>query len=99
MNPRHIELVQSSFSAVEPTLEKMLLAFYDRLFELDASLRGLFRSPLREQARKLAHFLTLVISGLGRTERILPVIEELGRRHIAFGARQEHYAAVGDALL
>jgi len=99
MTPHQIELVQSSFNLVTPILESATMMFYDRLFQLDPSLRQMFRSPQEEQARKLAHVLTVVVEGLSRPEQILPAVEELGRRHSAYGVRPEHYASVGAALL
>lgn len=99
MTPHQIELVQSSFSLVEPIIEPAAMMFYDRLFQLDPSLRPMFRTPQAEQARKLAHVLTVVVKSLSRPQQILPAVEELGRRHSNYGVRPEHYATVGAALL
>jgi len=99
MTPRQIELVQNSFNMVVPTLESATMTFYDRLFQLDPSLRRMFHGPQKEQARKLGHVLTVVVSGLSRPQQILGAVEELGRRHIMYGVRREHYATVGAALL
>src|SRR5215472_8895350 len=81
MTQHQIGLVQSSFSLVVPILESATMMFYDRLFQLDPSLRPMFRAPQPEQARKLAHILTVVVKGLNRPDQILPAAEELGRRH------------------
>src|SRR5947207_10091885 len=99
MTPRQIELVQSSFNQVVPTLESAAMTFYDRLFQLDPSLRHMFHGAQAEQARKLGHVLTVVVNGLSRPQQILSAVEELGRRHLMYGVRQEHYATVGAALL
>jgi hemoglobin-like flavoprotein len=99
MTPRQIELVQNSFNMVLPTLESATMIFYDRLFQLDPSLRRMFHGPQKEQARKLGHVLTVVVSGLSRPQQILGAVEELGRRHLLYGVRPEHYATVGAALL
>jgi hemoglobin-like flavoprotein len=99
MTQHQIELVQNSFNLVIPIIEPATMMFYDRLFELDPSLRAMFRTPQAEQARKLAHVLAVVVKGLSRPEQILPAVEELGRRHSKYGVRPEHYATVGTALL
>jgi len=99
MTRHQIELVQSSFNLVVPILEPATMMFYDRLFQLDPSLRPMFRIPQAEQARKLGHVLTVVVKGLSRPEQILPAVEELGRRHANYGVQPEHYATVGAALL
>ena len=75
------------------------MLFYDRLFQLDPSLRQMFHNTREEQARKLAHVLKVVVNGLTRPEQILPAVEQLGRRHVNYGVRQQHYATVGAALL
>src|SRR5215471_19142907 len=99
MTSRQIELVQESFQLVTPILDTATTLFYERLFQLDESLRSMFRSPREEQARKLAHVLTVVVKGLSRPEQILPAVEELGRRHNGYGVQPDHYDTVGAALL
>ena len=99
MMPSQIELVQSSFQLIKQDAESAMMLFYDRLFQLDPSLRYMFRNSREEQARKLAHVLTVVVKGLSCPEQILPAVEELGRRHANYGVQAEHYATVGAALL
>jgi hemoglobin-like flavoprotein len=99
MTPRQIELVQHSLNMIGPNLESVAMTFYDRVFEVNPSLRHMFRGPREDQARKLAHVLTLVVRGLSRPQQILGAVEDLGRRHVAYGVRPEHYDAIGDALL
>jgi hemoglobin-like flavoprotein len=31
--------------------------------------------------------------------RLVPVVQDLGRRHVGYGVKDEHYATVGTALL
>ena len=99
MTSRQIELVQDSFKLVTPIIESATAMFYDRLFKLDPSLRPMFKNSLEEQSRKLAHVLTIVVKGLSRPEQILGAVQELGRRHVAYGVQPEHYETVGAALL
>jgi hemoglobin-like flavoprotein len=90
MTSHQISLVQQTFALVRPMLDKATMAFYDRLFELDPSLRRMFHSPREEQARKLAHVLTVVVNGLSRPQQILGAVKELGRRHLVYGVCAEH---------
>jgi hemoglobin-like flavoprotein len=99
MTNLQIELVQSSFESVKPIAEVAADLFYTRLFELDPSLRAMFRTDRAEQGRKLMHMIGMAVKGLSRPEQILPAVEELGRRHACYGVRDEHYATVGAALL
>lgn len=73
--------------------------FYGRLFALDPSLRRMFRGDMDEQGRKLMATLSFVVDKLGRLPELLPAVQSLGRRHAAYGVRDEHYAEVATALL
>ena len=94
-----IILIQSTFAKLLPVAEDVAEAFYSRLFELDPSLRPLFKSDMREQQRKLMATLQVVIGGLAAPEKIIPAARELGKRHVAYGVRDEHYDTVGAALI
>ena len=99
MNERQIELVQATFRLVQPIASDAARIFYTRLFELDPSLRPLFRHDLGEQGSKLMTALAFVVRSLHTPDVILPIVRDLGRRHAGYGVRDEHYATVGDALL
>ena len=99
MQSDEVALVQESFKAVQPIQDKAAQLFYTRLFELDPSLKPLFTGSMAEQGRKLMAALATVVNGLRRPESVLPVVRAMGRRHLGYGVRGEHYATVGEALL
>jgi hemoglobin-like flavoprotein len=99
MTPEQIILVQRSFAAIAPIADTAAALFYQRLFELDPSLRPMFRGPIDEQGRKLMAVLALVVNGLSRLEALLPAVQALGRRHAGYGVQPGHYVTVGTALL
>jgi len=99
MNLQNVELVQESFKAVVPIQEQAADLFYNRLFELDPSIRPMFKGDIKEQGRKLMKTLALVVQGLGNTNDILPLVRELGARHLDFGVTDDQYDTVGAALL
>lgn len=99
MQPDQILLVQESFAAVLPIADIAAVLFYNRLFELDPSLRPLFKEDMQDQRRKLMTTLTVVVRGLTRLDVLLPSIQKLGQRHVAYGVTDEHYATVGAALI
>ena len=99
MTPESKRLVQESWTLVEPIAETAAALFYGRLFELDPSLRSLFRSSREAQAQKLAQALAVVVKGLEHPAQLRGAIEALGRRHAGYGVRDEHYTTVGEALL
>jgi hemoglobin-like flavoprotein len=99
MTPDEVVLVQSSFAKVLPISDVAADLFYDRLFELDPSLRPLFPEDLRDQKKKLMTMLRVAVTGLNDTPSIVPAVQALGRRHASYGVVPAHYATVGAALL
>jgi hemoglobin-like flavoprotein len=99
MTSTQTALVQRSFEQVRPILEPAAVLFYDRLFELDPSLRSLFRNSREAQARMLAQALSVVVKGLERPAQIRGAVAALGQRHAGYGVRREHYTTVGEALI
>ena len=94
-----IALVQKSFAVIAPIADDAAVLFYQRLFEIDPSLKSMFRGDMAEQRRKLMQMLTAAVKGLQRLDRLVPVLEDLGRRHIGYGVTDQHYDTVGAALL
>ena len=94
-----IELVQRTFAVIAPIADDAAALFYRRLFEIDPTLRPMFKDDMTEQRKKLMHMLTAAVKGLPRLDRLVPVIEDLGRRHARYGVTDEHYDTVGSALL
>jgi hemoglobin-like flavoprotein len=39
------------------------------------------------------------VASLDRLPALVPVVQDLGRRHAGYGVKDEHYATVGAALL
>jgi hemoglobin-like flavoprotein len=99
MTPDQIKLVQASFSKVTPIADQAAVMFYDRLFEIAPQVKALFPADMAEQRRKLMSTLAIVVSGLSDLPSILPAASSLATRHVAYGARPEHYPVVGSALL
>jgi hemoglobin-like flavoprotein len=99
MQKHQIALIRSSWEAVLPIAGTAADIFYDKLFALDGSLRKLFPSDLSQQKLKLMATLGRVVSSLDDLPAFLPAVEALGRKHVQYGVKPEHYATVGAALL
>lgn len=99
MTPEQIELVQSTWDAVKPDADTVAELFYQRLFELDPSLKPLFKGDMKEQGKKLMATLNLAVASLTKLEEILPAVQALGRRHVEYGVPDESYQTVGQAML
>ena len=92
-------LVQETFAIIAPIADDAAALFYQKLFELDPSLQQMFRGDMKEQRKKLMQMLTAAVKGLDRLEQLVPVVEDLGRRHVRYGVTDQHYDTVGAALL
>ena len=99
MTPDQVTLVQESFKKVVPIAGKAADLFYERLFTIAPEVRSLFPTDLSEQKKKLMQVLATAVTNLHQVEKVLPAVEELGRRHVAYGVTEKHYEPVGAALL
>jgi hemoglobin-like flavoprotein len=99
MTPEQVQLVQDSFKKVMPIAGTAADLFYDRLFAIAPEVRSLFPSDLTEQKKKLMQMLATAVTNLHQVEKILPAVENLGRRHVSYGVTPKHYEPVGAALL
>jgi hemoglobin-like flavoprotein len=99
MTPEQINLVKENFNQIAPLADEVASEFYQRLFQLDANLRPLFAEDLTEQKKKLMMMLKFAVGTLDRMDVFEPSLQELGRKHVAYGVRGEHYETVGSALM
>jgi hemoglobin-like flavoprotein len=99
LSPHTVELVQRSWAQVMPISDAAASLFYDRLFELDPSVRPLFKSDMAQQKKKLMQMLNMAVDGLSNPSRLVPVLEQLGVRHAGYMVQDHHYGLVGEALL
>lgn len=99
MTPNEIALIQQSFAKVEPIRDLAADLFYNRLFELDPTVRKLFPEDLSEQKKKLMATIAFVVATLDRLEDVVPAVEALGRNHAGYGVAEKDYDTVGAALL
>jgi hemoglobin-like flavoprotein len=100
MTPEQKMIVRDTWHQVLPMADTAARLFYDRLFEIDPTTRPLFKAAsLPEQRQKLMQVLAITVGGLEQLDRLLPAVEELGRRHRGYGVTERHYQSVGSALL
>ena len=99
MTPDQVSHVQQSFAKVAPIADQAAVLFYDRLFETAPQVRAMFPDDMTEQRKKLMGTLALVVNGLSNLDAVLPAASALAKRHVAYGAKPEHYPVVGSALL
>lgn len=102
MEPKTIRLVQTSFQQVIPIADQAMRIFYTKLFEINPAVRAMFpgsEEKMEKQRNKLRDMLVVAVNSLSKPEVLLPALENLGRRHLAYGVESQHYAIVGQALI
>ena len=95
-----LETLETSFDLIAPRGEELVDVFYARLFEAAPAVQPLFaRTDLRKQKSMLLATLVLLRKSLRDLDAIVPKLRQLGARHVAYGARPEHYPVVADVML
>ena len=99
MTPEDIKLIQDSWAKVLPISETAAELFYAKLFELDPKVRTMFKGDMKEQGRKLMAILNTAVNALKNVESIVPALQDMGKRHVKYGVKDEDYDTVGEALI
>ena len=96
---RTVELIRSSWAAVEPQAEELGKHFYATLFTRAPETRDLFPVNMEVQRSRLLRALVHVVQMVDQPDDLVPFLQQLGRDHRKFGVLTEHYDAVGEALI
>jgi hemoglobin-like flavoprotein len=76
-----IRLVQRSFGRAATRKRQMATLFFDRLFELDPTLRPQFSSDLDEQGRRFMRSLALIVSLLDKPAELQQRLHAMSHAH------------------
>jgi hemoglobin-like flavoprotein len=99
MTQEQINLVEGSWDFILLNTNEAGKIFYSKLFELDPSLKYLFKEDIDSQSRKLVSMITFVVHKLNNLEEVVNDVIALGKRHAGYKVKQEHYNTVAAALL
>ena len=95
-----LEALETSFDLVAPHGDELMDVFYARLFAAAPAVKPLFAgTDLKKQKGMLLAALVLLRKSLRDLDKIIPTLHGLGARHVAYGARPEHYPVVGEVLI
>ena len=100
MTEEQISLVKktwSIFREIDPVLVGDV--FYSKLFFDMPHLENLFHGAKDVQARKLVEMLSVIVGRLDSLDELTEEIRQLATRHVHYGVKEQHYKAVGAALL
>ncbi|WP_347311673.1 globin domain-containing protein [Defluviimonas sp. SAOS-178_SWC] len=100
LTPDHIAAIRQSWVALSMDPDTLTERFYAKLFRIAPGVRPLFaNSDMRAQRRKLASAIAMVVHHADNLSAIAPALEDMGRRHVGYGATDAQYDAVGRALI
>lgn len=100
LTTEQVTLVQTSWAKCVPIADVAADLFYTKLFELDPELRPLFPADLADQKKKLMNMITAAVDGLTDLSALVPVVQDLGRRHaVYYKVTAPMFDTVGAALL
>ena len=71
MTPEQKELVRASFDFLLPAAQSTAELFYSRLFEMNPSLRPMFMSDMRGQARKFISMVRVVVTHMDLIDQVI----------------------------
>lgn len=92
-------IVKESYAEIEPYGDAVISYFYGWLFAERPELRALF-PPMMDKHRDLfLRALGRIVCTLDNPGALASFLSQLGRAHRKFGVLEEHYDAVGRALL
>jgi hemoglobin-like flavoprotein len=100
MTAEQIALVKKTwkvFRDIDPVLIGDV--FYSKLFLEVPHVKHLFKTSRDVQSKKLIDMLSVIVGRLDRLDEITEDIQQLAIRHVRYGARPEHYKAIGRTLI
>jgi hemoglobin-like flavoprotein len=96
----NIDALETSFDLVAPKGDELMEIFYANLFATAPSVEPLFAgTDMRRQRAMLLAALGLLRRSMRNLDAVLPALEKMGARHVAYGAEPEHYPIVGQVLI
>jgi hemoglobin-like flavoprotein len=99
MTKEQINLVEGSWDFIIMNTSEAGNIFYSKLFELDPTLKVLFKEDIDSQSRKLVSLITFVVHKLSNLNEVIDDVIALGKRHAGYKVKPEHFNTVAAALL
>ena len=99
LSDEQVKLVKANWNAVKPIKETAAGLFYDKLFELDPSIREMFNDDISIQKKALMATISFAVATLNHPDKLIPAVQKLGSRHGRYGVTAAHYGTVAQALL
>ena len=99
MTPRQAILIKESYEKFGPNRELAAKLFYDNLFSIAPETRALFPDDMTGQYHKFMAMFRIIVGTIDKFDELEKQLRGLGARHAKYHARDEHFGAVGEALM
>jgi len=94
-----VALLAASFANIQARGAEFADRFYAKLFAAHPGVRAMFPQDMTAQKEKLLLSLQAVVAHLSDPGANLRRLQDLGKRHVSYGARPEHYPLVVAAMI
>ncbi len=96
----NVELIRSSFEQAKPIADKVADKFYEFLWADYPASAALFEEvDMKRQKKALIGALVYAVDHVDQPDKLVPYLKDMGKRHVPYGTKPEHYEWVGASLL
>ncbi len=99
LNPRQTLLIKVSWSHLSSRLEEFGDTFYKILFDLEPSLKPMFKNDMEVQQQKFSAMVNHIVAHIQHTPKLDGELHQMGQRHIDYGVEPKHYDTLMIAFL
>ena len=91
--------VQMSLNYLLKDEERFGDVFYKKVFEIAPEVEQLFPADMADQKKILTHMLRGIINAMSRPHHLEMGLQSLGKQHINYGVKTEHYPVIKQAFM
>lgn len=91
INPQSIQIVKDTWADLIGHGPEIGQKFYAELFRRYPEYKKLFKDNDKDQHKKLAFAITLVITKLNKLDQIVEEVRSLAARHVKYGVKPEYF--------
>jgi hemoglobin-like flavoprotein len=100
VTPESADIIRATWAQLTPRADAVADDFYRRLFDVSPDAARLFAHvDMPAQRRKFMHMVGELVRVVDDPGVLVSESVPSGRRHVGYGARDDHYAVVGATLL
>lgn len=92
-------LIRRSFARLIPVSDRLSEDFYGLLFERHPAVRTLFPVDMASQHEKFILMIANLVDTMDDPKLLESRINAMGVSHLGYGAKADHFGAVGEALV